>query len=306
VSGGWAAVDVADWLGADSEFEEPLGGKEKFWFTGPDGHRYLFKYARCDDDGSNIRGEDWAEWAVAELAALVGVPTATTLPAYCNGRRGILSKSVVSGSERLVHGNELLARAIPGYDADTERHNPGYHVDAIQAALADVAAPKDCGPSVQSAFDALAGYLMLDAWVAGRDRHHENWAVITDAGPPRLAPSYDHGNALGFQEPETKIGVLAVDDPRLCDWLQRGKSHHFAGKPTLIDVAVDALSRATPKARNYWLNRLSNVQVVDLRAILDDVPSSFMSDLGRKFRVRLLVHNRERILDECSQLADCG
>lgn len=302
----WVSIDVASWLEDDSEFEEPLGGKEKFWFTGPDGHRYLFKYARCDDDGSNVRGEDWAEWAVAALAALIGVPTATTLPAQYNGRRGILSKSVVSGSERLVHGNELLARAMPGYNADTGRLNPGYTVDAIQAALADVGAPKECGPLVSSAFDALAGYMMLDAWVAGRDRHHENWAVIADAGPPRLAPSYDHGNALGFQESEEKIAVLAVDDTRLSDWSRRGKSHHFAGKPTLIDVAVDALSRATPKARSYWLSRLSNVQVVDLRAILDDIPSSFMSDLGRRFRFRLLAHNRERILDECSQLADFG
>lgn len=306
MSAAWVSVDVAGWLQTDSEFEEPLGGKEKFWFAAPDGHRYLFKYARCDDDGSNVRGEDWAEWAVAELATLTGVPAATTLPAHFNSRRGILSKSVVAGTERLVHGNELLARAIPGYDANTERQNPGYTVDAIQEALTDVRAPKDCGPSVESAFDALAGYMMLDAWVAGRDRHHENWAVIMDDGPPRLAPSYDHGNALGFQESEAKIALLAVDDTRLSDWSQRGKSHHFAGKPTLIDVAVDTLSRATPKARNYWLDRLSNVQVVDLRAILDVVPSSFMSDLGRNFRVRLLVHNRERILDECSQLADFG
>ncbi|MED5801132.1 hypothetical protein VX037_08870 [Gordonia sp. Z-3] len=306
MSATWAAVDVASWLQADSEFEEPLGGKEKFWFTGPDGHRYLFKYARCDDEGSNVRGEDWAEWVVAELAALIGVPTATTRPGQYHGRRGILSKSVVSGSERLVHGNELLAGAISGYEADTERHNPGYTVEAIQKALADVGAPKDCGPSVESAFDAIAGYMMLDAWVAGRDRHHENWAVITDDGPPRLAPSYDHGNALGFQVPEEKLTVLAVDDTRLSVWSQRGRSHHFAGKPTLVDVAVEALSRTTPRARKYWLNRLSNVQVVDLHAILDGVPSSLMSDLGRKFRVRLLVHNRERIIDECSQLADFG
>ncbi|MFT4043820.1 MAG: hypothetical protein QM673_11730 [Gordonia sp. (in: high G+C Gram-positive bacteria)] len=297
---------MEDWLQADSEFEEPLGGKEKFWFTGPGGSRYLFKYARCDDDGGNVRGEDWAEWAVAELAGLIGVPTATTLPAHYSGRRGILSKSVVSGSERLVHGNELLARAIPGYDADTERHNPGYTVGAIQEALADVGAPKDCEPSVERAFDALAGYMMLDAWVAGRDRHHENWAVIVGDGLPRLAPSYDHGNALGFQEPEDNVAALATDDTRLRNWSRRGASHHFAGKPTLVGVAVEALSRATPKARNYWLDRLLSVQVTHLHDILNSVPSSFMSDPGRMFRFRLLVHNRERILDECSQLADLG
>ena len=37
-----------------------------------------------------------------------------------------------------------------------------------------------------------AGYLMLDAWVAGRgSSSHENWAVIERAGNWSLAPSFD-------------------------------------------------------------------------------------------------------------------
>lgn len=84
----WSCVEVEDWLQAGRFADEPLGGKEKFWFIGPDRHRYLFKYARCDDDGTNTRGEDWAEWAVAALAGLIGVPTAVTFPARSDGRRG--------------------------------------------------------------------------------------------------------------------------------------------------------------------------------------------------------------------------
>lgn len=175
---------------------------------------------------------------VSTLAALIGVPTATTIPARFDGRRGVLSRSVVASHETLVHGNELLARA----------------------------------------------------------------AILHD-GQSRLAPSYDHGNALGFQESERKVVALGADDDQLAAWLRRGNSHHFAGKPSLVAVAVEALSRATPSARRYWLDRLLKVQVADVKATIDQVPASLMSEPGRRFRVRLLVHNRERILDECSQLA---
>lgn len=283
--------------------DEPLGGKEKFWFIGPDDHRYLFKYARSDDDGTNTRGEDWAEWTVSTLAALIGVPTATTIPARFDGRRGVLSRSVVASHETLVHGNELLARVVADYDAAAGRLNPGYTVTAIQTALAGIEAPPGCNHLVTNAFDGWAGYVLLDAWTAGRDRHHENWAAILHDGQSRLAPSYDHGNALGFQESERKVVALGADNDQLAAWLRRGNSHHFAGKPSLVAVAVEALSRATPSARRYWLDRLLKVQVADVKATIDQVPASLMSEPGRRFRVRLLVHNRERILDECSQLA---
>lgn len=296
----WESITVDDWLrdGDGRISEEPLGGKEKFWITGPDGHEYLFKYARRDPDGSNVRGEDWAEWAVHQLAQLIGVPTAVVLPATCEDRRGSLSRAVWHEREQLIHGNELLARRNPYYDAVAQRENPGYTVDAVYAALAGVEAPTACGTPVTSGFDAWAGYLMLDAWVAGRDRHHLNWAVIDHGGVLRLAPSFDHGNALGFQESEPKVTVLAADDGKLARWCRRGTSFHFAGKPTLVDVAGAALQLAGSAVRDYWRSRIAQVTVGDIAAIFDQVPDAFMSDPGRTFRIKLLTHNRERIIDD--------
>lgn len=80
------------------------------------------------------------------------------------------------------------------------------------------------------------GYLLLDAWVAGRDRHHENWAAIEHAGELRLSSSFDHGNALGLQEPEDRVEELATDADRLLVWVERGRSHHFDGRPSLVGL----------------------------------------------------------------------
>lgn len=53
----WKPVDVDEWLAAsESEIDEPLGTKEKFWVTNPnDGSNYLFKKARVVD--GSVRGK---------------------------------------------------------------------------------------------------------------------------------------------------------------------------------------------------------------------------------------------------------
>lgn len=294
----WELVAVEDWLPDDADVPppEPLGGKEKFWVVGPDGVEYLFKYARSDD-GENVRGEDWAEWLVDKLAALVGVPSAGTLPATFHGARGSLSRSVWPRRDQLVHGNELLRRADPTYDPRVARHNPRYTVDSVRAALLGCDPPPGCSAEIVTGFDAFAGYLVLDAWVAGRDRHHENWAAVRVGDRLKLMPSYDHGNALGFQEPEEKVVALAKDPSQIARWARRGRSHHFAGRPTLVEIADYGLRLATNRAAEYWLANLSAVNQNDVRDLLHEVPSSMMSEAGATFRTKLLEHNRERIID---------
>lgn len=294
----WESINIDHWLrdGDGRISEEPLGGKEKFWIIAPAGVEYLFKYARSDPDGTNVRGEDWAEWAVHQLAELIGVPTAIVIPGQHGGRRGSLSRAVWHEREQLIHGNELLTRQNPDYDATAHRENPGYTVAAVRAALEGVTAPTACESPVASGFDAWAGYVMLDAWIAGRDRHHENWAAINHAGSLRLAPSYDHGNALGFQESEEHAAKLAADETQLARWCQRGRSFHFAGRPPLVEVANSALQLAGKAVQRYWRSKLAAVTVDSLTEIFEQIP--YMSDQGRRFRISLLTYNQERIVND--------
>lgn len=295
----WRVEEVSDWMMTpDSDqprtTDEPLGTKEKFWVSAPDGGHYLFKYARVRH--GRTMGEDWVEWAVHELATMLSVPTATAIPALHNGRRGVLSLSVLVPGDRLIHGNELLARADPEYDSQVARQNPRYTVEAVHNALRGVASPSSCRSPIRTAFDAWAGYLMLDAWVAGRDRHHENWAAIEHAGELRLAPSFDHGNALGFQEPESTVEALAEGSESLARWARRGRSHHFGDKPSLVHLASTALDFTGAEVREYWLGMLADVTNRDIESVLASIPTEYVSEAGRTFREKLLHLNRERIL----------
>jgi hypothetical protein len=247
-----------------------------------------------------VRGEDWAEWVVQHLARELGVPHAEVLPITFNGRRGITSKSVlrVDTAQRLVHGNELLSEADELYDATMERENPRYTVTAVHYALRSVLQPISfSGPEDLDGFDCWAGFLILDAWVAGRDRHHENWAIISERERRTLSPSYDHGNALGFQESDSNR-QRCVDDPqRLEVWANKGRSHHFAGKPVLVDLAHEALRFASQSARAYWSTQLSNIHWAQVDEVINAVPRSLMSDAAANFAKALLRVNRRRLLD---------
>jgi len=290
-----ADLDDAAWIRVD-DAEEPLGTKDKFWVQQSDGTKWLFKLVR--EKFGVVRGEDWAEWLVHGLANLMGVPTACVRPATWNGRRGIISRSVVTADQRLEHGNELLARVDPAYDVEAFRRNLGYTVGAVRMSLEGVGAPLGSPDLEQlSGFDVWAGYVVLDAWVAGRDRHHENWAAVRDDEGRWLAPSFDHGNALGFQESDAVRADLAEHPDRLLTWARRGRSHHFAGRPTLVAVAEESLDLASPDAVALWRTRLDMVQTGAVQELLDLVPSDLLSVPSRRFCLRLLQLNRRRVLD---------
>ncbi len=293
--GAWLPLEVD---ARDQSDDEPMGTKDKFWIDAQDGH-WLVKLCRVV--GGETRGEDWSEWLVHRLAGLLGVPTAITEPAtvLIDGefRRGSASLDVREDpSLRLVHGNELLAESDPAYDGGQRRRNERYTPAAVSVALRDFGPPPGLSSDLADAFDAWAGYLVLDAWVAGRDRHHENWAVVRRAhATGYLVPSFDHGNALGFQEVEPAVKMLVADASRLESWCRRGKSHHFAGKPDLVALALSALELASDGARSHWHDALGAIDSAEVGEVVSAVPRELMSDTRRTFVTALLEINRGRL-----------
>lgn len=281
--------------------EEQLGTKDKFWFEDLDGSRWLFKW--CRERDQIVRGEDWAEVLVALVGGHLGVPTAEVRLATSNGRRGIVSKEVLKpqDGDRLVLGNSLLSQNDVSYDPTAKRENQRYTVEAVAEVLADVSPPRDfqAVPAIQGAFDVWVGYLVLDALVAGRDRHHENWGVVSDGRGRSLAPSFDHGNALGFQEHGSNLARLTTRPDVRQRWAERGASHHFRGRPGLVELASYALQRSSAGVREHWLNKIDEFDVAEMEFLTGRVPAERMSADARSFVLQVLDLNKRRILDGC-------
>lgn len=300
--------DVSSWEVVN---QEPSGREEKLWVREPgalSGSRerdWLFKPVIIKS--GHRQGEDWAEKIVSELGGLLGVPCAEIRLAVRDGSPGSLSRNVAPDRWNLVSGSILLGELIENYQEGrlNPPGRPGHSPETICQALSS------CEPSPGvaglSAFDVFAGYLVLDAWVANRDRHDENWAVLaTTALPERrcLAASFDHASSLGFGErDDTRARLLQSGE--ISSWACKGTARRFAHDPSrpkreipsLVTTAGLALALAGARAREHWLQRLAAVSREEVETLVLRTPN--LSDVTASFILEVLAINRGRLLDEC-------
>jgi hypothetical protein len=234
------------------------------------------------------------------VAALLGVPAARIDLARRDDCRGCVSYDIVPKGWELQPGAVLL-NGIVGFEHDPwDPAALGHTLINIQRALDGYDAPPGfSGPTDFDAFDVFAGYLMLDALIANRDRHSENWAVLRGPGRPdqRLAPSYDHASALGFNLLDERRRLMFQDGNMFDAFLRKGTAHRFEDgrKLTLVDHAHVALGMVRDSVREWWLGRLTGTDEDQLDTIVARVP--VMSDLARRFATYLFTVNRRRLLD---------
>ncbi|MBK9696690.1 MAG: hypothetical protein IPO80_04555 [Propionibacteriaceae bacterium] len=310
----WVPIDVSDWvlLGV-----EQAGTNSVIWLRDPNDHErvWLHKNTSTPISTGVEQGEDWAEVAATHVAVALGVPCADTRLCRRHGRRGSLSLSVRPNGHDLNEGRvALLSAHSPGYVPHVEGEKtvdparpgvkrPGHSLANIKTALHGVQAPPGFkGPAAMSGFDVFVGYVILDALVANRDRHEQNWAVLRPqlvGLPDRLAPSYDHGGSLGYNLSDAERERRLSDPISLTAWARKGTAHrfeHVGQAPSLVDHAVAAISLASPEAAQWWQGRLASLDLSPLSAVLaQGVPG--MSLPAATFTNKLLNLNLRRLQD---------
>ena len=282
---------------------EQLGTKPKFWFRDPQDNRWLYK------EGRPGTGEDWSEKAASELCALLELPHVAYELAIWKNRRGVVCRSMVPQSGRLIHGNELLARVVPAYPQTKSFQVRQHTVKSVLAVLRHfhVGLPLDWHgfSGVETAQDVFIGYLMLDAWIANQDRHHENWAIVATPNKTlHLAPSFDHASSLGRNEADEQRQerLVTKDQGRsITHYVERARSafYHDARSPKTLST-VDAFSEAgktRPLAADAWLERLRRVTSSDIQQIFNQIPAERMTPVASEFAQRMLELNCERLLN---------
>lgn len=271
--------------------DEQLGSKNKFWIA-RGAERWLFKEAR------DQTGEDWAEKIASAVAKLIRVDSAVVELAQYHGRRGCISLSFVGGDESLVHGNEILAGQIVGYERQKRLRQSDHTFDNIVAAIQKLV---DSAPWYPEVLRDLAHYLVLDALICNTDRHHENWGFLTrvEQTQPgvwmmhlRLAPSFDHASSLGRELLDPRREALLAEK-RLADYTRRGRGGiywrktdpHGANPLQLVEVLV----RQFPDYFRPALENIAETPIFDLQEVVDPVPQARMSPTAKEFAKALLA-----------------
>lgn len=288
---------------------EPLGTKYKFWYRDETFGLTLFK------EGRPGTGENWAERLAADLANAIGMPHAKYEFATYEGRRGVLSRSLVDRNARVIHGNELLAAHVTDYiGVDPTRYRNANHtlrrVLAYLRASADALSAPYGWPTterIRTPLDFFIGYLMFDAWIANQDRHDENWGILRlNTGNIHLSPSFDHGSSMARNEPDDRrlVRLSTRDMPRhISTFVRTARSalfpHGLATDPPPL-LTLDAFEQAAsqnPAAAEEWRERLAAVSHEEVQNFIALVPDDWMTPPARTFTAELLRLNRERILN---------
>lgn len=296
-----------------SEVLEPLGTKPKFWFTAADGRRILFK---AEERGT---GEDWAEKIACELAALLGLPhvhydLASNLQANVPG---VVCPNLLSSGQHLAHGNQLLLAIDSSYPAQGKRFGVSEHTIDMVAKVLDVLYPPvhvvNAPDGVETALHWFVGYVLLDAWIANQDRHHENWAAVLEfeltpeqEQRPRLSlsPTFDHGASMArnISNEERQERLTTRDRQRqLPAFTRKARSAFYvsadSNKSLTTVAAYRAFAELAPAAARAWETRLKGIADDEVRRVIDEVPPERMSAICREFTLYLLRENRARILN---------
>jgi hypothetical protein len=289
----------------DAALTEQLGSKFKFWFSdASSSSKCLFKEGRVGT------GENWAEKIASELSRLLQLPHAEYDLAIWRDKRGVVTKSVVPPRGRLVHGNELLARVVTGYDGERPYRQRQYLLRTVMALLniGSIKMPIGCTQidGIETAMDVFTGYLMLDAWIANQDRHHENWGlVLTSDRSIYLAPTYDHASGFGRNETDEnrERRLSSRDDNRgMKGYVERAVSAFYA--PSLSFTAqrlstVEAFSAAArrhPRAANAWLDKLAVISPEDVHSVFLQIPNVEITETAGRFAQEILYLNQQRLL----------
>jgi hypothetical protein len=254
---------------------------------------WLFKFARPNT------GEDWAEKISAELAGLLGMPHATIELATFEGKRGSASPTFVPDDADLIHGNEILAGHILGYDAAKKFGQSDHTFGRIVTAFYNIF-PE--GPERFEALTMLAGYLTLDAMIGNVDRHHENWAVLRSASAGtaalRIAPTFDHASSLGRELRDGKRKDF-LRQKRVAEYVQKGSGAIYWKETDAKGVNPLALAtRAAKTHRSYfqrWIGRIKDVAPAELGLLVSRVPGDWMSPIAKEFALAILSYTTEQL-----------
>jgi hypothetical protein len=278
---------------------EQLGSKPKFWFRRGE-ERWLFKEARQNT------GEHWAEKIAAEVAHLLGILAADVELATFGGKHGSATRSFVNLSlgSALIHGNELLAGLVAGYRRENRFKQSEHTLGNIIRAVSRIY-PVGFEKNRDAALHQLAGYVVLDALIGNTDRHHENWGLLfTFHGEHQkvtmsVAPSFDHASSLGRELRDDKR-EQRLRNGTVHAYAQAGHGGIYLRQTDPHGASPLALAlHARTEYPDYfapWFDRVRELELHKVAAIVGDVPETWMSHAARRFAIELMQVNARYLL----------
>ena len=274
---------------------EEMGSKIKFWYRRPGEQEdnWLFKYPRANT------GEHWAEKISAKVVELLEISHARVELAAFEGERGSVTESFARGGQELVHGNQMLAGVVHGYDPKRKFSQSSHTLENIWKVIDTVFVKSEAQTRGKL---CIAEYLVLDALIGNTDRHHENWGILRERSEDGwvgfVAPSFDHASSLGRELQDERRDRLLAEN-RVGDYAEKGRGAIYWSEDERNGPSpLELIRRATHRYPDLFHPALAMLERLDERPmsnLVDRVPDHWMSPSARKFTTVLMRYNFERL-----------
>ncbi|MGH9426693.1 MAG: hypothetical protein ACRD2L_10395, partial [Terriglobia bacterium] len=244
-----------------------------------------------------------SEKIASEIAALLKIRAAKVELAEFQGRRGSACRSFVfrTRGQGLIHGSEILAGRVFGYDKTRMRGQNQHSISNIITAVEQSFARN----RRRRQLTILSGYIFLDALICNTDRHHDNWGFLRwrpSRGKPlhSVAPSFDHASSLGRElSDERRKGLM--EGGKMLRYIQKGHGGVFWDEGSSkganpMELAVRA-ARRSPYYFRPWFEQLRQLDSTAFHDIVDRVPDERMGQIAKSFSKEFLRLTRQ-LLEE--------
>ena len=274
---------------------EDMGSKKKFWFRFPDEPQgyWLFKFPKDNT------GEHWAEKIAAELAVLLNIECAKVELATFGNEQGSICRAFTGVGQELVHGNQMLARFIQGYDPDKTFGHSYHTLTNIWTVMENVFMEN---VAVMEAKRRLAEYIVLDALIGNTDRHHENWGIlrryVDGSWKGFVAPSFDHASSLGRELQDVRRDMYLTES-RVGNYANKGRGAIYWSEdskrgPSPLGLVRQAVG-TYPDIILPVKQKLEKLDIGAIKDIVNRMPHGWMSSTAKEFAVALLCYNFQQL-----------
>lgn len=239
---------------------------------------------------------------------MLNLPHAYYELAIWKGKLGVITPTLVPEGGQLILGNQLLTKVYQSYPRAQKYKQHQHTLPRIEALLTkhepSIHRPLHWQPirGITDSFEVFIGYLMLDAWIANQDRHHENWGVIEFDQQLYLASTFDHAPSLGQNLTDNnRLKRLNTLDKNyhITAYVKKAKSAIYEqpgeGKSLSTLEAFSKVARRRKMAARAWLGQLEQITESHYQAIFQQLPKDIISPVAIVFAMELLKLNQQRL-----------
>lgn len=287
-------VNFSDWEKLDLLI---TGVREKKWIRNDNtGEIGLFKFPKTP-----YTGDYWAEKLAYELGKLIDIKVARTEIGIYNGRVGSFSYNVLKTGEHLLEGYAIIGDVLDFSTSSEIYDNMGlnYSVELLEDVLANY-------------FPMLLEMFTFDCLIGNTDRHHGNWAFVTDDNGVwlRLSPLYDNGTSLCYLERTERIELMQKDARMLEAALYtKPKSQIGLGdiRPVdhfdLFSYICSRHNENMKKIMNDLEKGITGESISDLLGRFDD---NIIDEKIKQFLNIFIMKRRDKMIDIFNQYSNNG